>query len=172
VPFVAVMLPLAWALLVYVLYPPGKLSGNAAELLGEERANLGPPSAGEKAVGVVFTLTALAWIFREAKVFGSITIPGIETWMPNVTDGTIAMAGALALFLIPLNRRTGEFALDWETAGKIPWGVLVLFGGGLSLARAMDQSGLATWIGSGVGALEALPFVAIVAMIALLFIFL
>jgi solute carrier family 13 (sodium-dependent dicarboxylate transporter), member 2/3/5 len=74
--------------------------------------------------------------------------------------------------MLPVSWNRGTFALDWETARKIPWGVLVLFGGGLSLARAMDQSGLAAWIGGAVGALEAVPVIVLIAFTALLVIFL
>jgi sodium-dependent dicarboxylate transporter 2/3/5 len=172
VPVAAVLLPIAWLLLVGVLYPPGNLAGNAGALLEEERRSLGPPSRGEKVVAVVFLFTALAWIFREPKPLGGITLPGIATYFPLVTDATIAIAGALALFLIPVDRKQGIFALDWPTARRIPWGVLLLFGGGLSLARGMDQSGLAAWIGRGVGALGVVPAIVIVATIATLFVFL
>ena len=172
VPVALVALPAAWFLLVWVLYRPGELSGNAEALIMEERQSLGRASQGERVVGIVFTLTALAWIMREPKVFDGFTVPGIQSFMPFVTDGTIAMAGALALFLIPVDRKRGVFALDWPTAKRIPWGVLVLFGGGLSLARAMDQSGLASWIGSGVGALGMVPAFVLVAMVATLFVFL
>ena len=64
----------------------------------------------------------------------------------------MAIAAALLLFVLPVDWRRGVFALDWRSARRIPWGVLTLFGGGLSLARAMDQSGLAAWIGNGVAA--------------------
>jgi len=172
VPFSAILLFLAWLLLVFVLYPPGRVSGEAGGLLQARRDSLGPLSRGERTVAIVFTLTAMAWIFRESKTFGGFTLPGVEDFFPFVTDATIAMAGALALFLIPVDIKRGEFTLDWPTAKRIPWGVLVLFGGGLSLARAMDVTGLATWIGEKVGALEVLPVVMILLMVATLFVFL
>ena len=172
VPFVLVMLPLSWLLLVYFLYPPGQISGDADAVLAEQRTALGRASRGEKSVAVVFTLTALAWVFRSPKEIAAVSIPGIQTYLPFVSDGTIAMAGALALFLIPVDRKRGVFALDWPTARKIPWDVLVLFGGGLSLARAMDRSGLATWIGSGVSGLGSIPPIVLIALIAGLFVFL
>ncbi len=172
IPTAAIMLPLTWLLLVQVLHPPGELSGNAAALLAEERQTLGPMSQGEKTVAVVFSLTAFAWIFRTEKPLNGLTIPGIETFAPYVTDGTIAIAGALVLFLLPVDRKRGVFALDWKTARRIPWGVLILFGGGLSLARAMDQSGLAEWIGGAVAAMGVVPAVLVIAGAAALFIFL
>ena len=172
VPLAVILLPLTWLLLTRVLYPAGDLSGDADRIIDGERRSLGRATRGEKITGTVFVLTALAWVLRSEKTFGAVSIPGLETWMPFVTDSTIAMAAAAALFLIPVDWREGRFALDWPTARRIPWGVLVLFGGGLSLARAMDQSGLATWIGTAVGALETLPVLVIVGAVAALVVFL
>jgi sodium-dependent dicarboxylate transporter 2/3/5 len=171
-PFTVVMLPLTWLLLTRVLYPPGDLAGDAGALIEQERSALGTMSRGEKLTAAVFALTALAWVLRQEKNFGSLTVPGIETWVPFINDSTIAMLAAVVLFLLPVNWRKGEFVLDWGTARKIPWGILVLFGGGLSLARAMDRSGLAQWIGTGVGALEMVPMLVIIAAVVTLVVFL
>ena len=154
VPVALVMLPLTWIILTRVLYPPGELTGDGSEIIEGERRALGAPSKGERLTGVVFGLTALAWVLRSEKTIGGLTIPGLQTLSPNLQDSTIAMIAAAVLFVLPVDWKKGEFALDWRTAGGIPWGVLVLFGGGLSLARAMDQSGLAAWIGGGVGSLQ------------------
>jgi len=171
-PVAAIFLPLAWLLLIKVLHPPGKISGDAGEVIRQERRDLGPMSRGERVVAVIFVLAALSWIMRDPKTFGSITIPGIGSFAPGVRDSTIAMIAAVSLFLLPVSWRRGEFAMNWSTARKMPWGVLILFGGGLSLARAMDQSGLAGWIGGGVGALGALPTFVLLALVATLFVFL
>jgi solute carrier family 13 (sodium-dependent dicarboxylate transporter), member 2/3/5 len=171
VPLVLILLPLTWLLLI-TLYPPGELSGDAEALITEKRRSLGPLSRGEKSVGVVFVVTALAWIFRENKEFDTFTLPGLEALLPSVTDATIAMAAAVALFLIPVDARRGEFVLDWKTGRRIPWGVLVLFGGGLSLARAMEVTGVATWIGGHAEALRNLPLVVVVAAIVALIVLL
>jgi sodium-dependent dicarboxylate transporter 2/3/5 len=171
-PFTIVMLPLTWLLLTRVLYPPGKLSGDAGSLIDQERSSLGSMSRGEKLTALVFGLTALAWVLRQEKDFGSITIPGIQTWMPFVVDSTIAMTAAVVLFLLPVDWRKGEFVLDWKTASRIPWGILVLFGGGLSLARAMTDSGLSEWIGTAVGALEAVPTIVVILSIVTVVVFL
>ena len=82
------------------------------------------------------------------------------------------MAAAVILFILPVDWRKGEFVLDWPTARRIPWGILVLFGGGLSLARAMDQSGLAAAIGSSVAGLEGVPTWVLMAAVGALFVFL
>jgi sodium-dependent dicarboxylate transporter 2/3/5 len=171
-PVAALTLPLAWLILVNVLHPPGEVSGDAASVIHDEQRAQGPMSRGERSVAVVFFLAALSWVLRSPKDFGAMTIPGIETYAPGVRDSTIAMLAAVVLFILPVNWRKGEFAMDWQAARKMPWGVLVLFGGGLSLARAMDQTGLAAWIGGGVGALGTLPAPVLLALVATLFVFL
>jgi sodium-dependent dicarboxylate transporter 2/3/5 len=171
-PLVLVMLPLTWLLLTRLLYPAGPLAGDAAGIIARETEGLGPASRGEKITGAIFVLAALSWVLRSEKTIEGFTIPGLETWAPGIGDATIAIAAAVLLFIIPVDWRKGEFTLDWPTARRIPWGVLVLFGGGLSLARAMDDSGLATWIGSAVATLDAVPTVLIVAFIAALVVFL
>jgi solute carrier family 13 (sodium-dependent dicarboxylate transporter), member 2/3/5 len=171
-PIVALMLPITWLMLTRVLYPPGKLAGDAARIIDDERAGLGRASKGEKITAVVFVLTALAWVLRTEKTFGEVTVPGLATWTPGIADSTIAMIAATLLFVLPVNWRKGEFTLDWKTARRIPWGILVLFGGGLSLARAMEESGLAAWIGGVVAALGSVPPVVIVAFVAALIVFL
>ena len=171
-PVAILFLPIAWLVLVGVLYPPGELAGDAGEVLRREREGLGPASRGEWTVGIVFTATALAWIFRAPKSLGFMDIPGLQTWAPSIRDSTIAMGAAVLLFILPVNWRNGVFALDWRTARRIPWGVLVLFGGGLSLARGMDRSGLTEAIGGMVGILEGVPVFVILGAVAVLFVFL
>lgn len=171
-PVTMVMLPITWLALTRFLYPPGDLSGDAASIIDGERRALGVMSRGERRTAIVFGLTALAWVLRSEKTFGGVTIPGLQSLSPNLRDSTIAMTAAAVLFMLPVDWKKGEFALDWRTAQRIPWGVLVLFGGGLSLARAMDQSGLAVWIGNGVAALQSVPGIVIILVVATLVVFL
>lgn len=171
-PLAAIMLPLAWLLLVKVLYPPELTGVDAAAVIDEQRSSLGAASRGEWIVGIVFTLTAAAWIFRAPKTMGAVIIPGIQSFAPSVRDSTIAMAAAVILFLVPVDWRKGTFALDWPTARRIPWGVLVLFGGGLALARAVERTGLAAWLGGVMGSMEAVPPVVVLALVGALFVFL
>ncbi len=171
-PVTLVMLPIAWFMLTKVLFKPGALTGDADAILAQERAKLGSMERGERMIAVVFALTVFCWIFRAPKDLGVFTVPGITTFAPGVRDSTIAIAASVLLFVLPVNWKKGEFVLDWPTAKRIPWGVLVLFGGGLSLARGMDQSGLANWIGGGVANLEGVPTWVLAAAIATLFIFL
>ncbi|MFZ9936092.1 MAG: SLC13 family permease [Luteolibacter sp.] len=125
------------------------------ELLESERAKLGPVSRGEAVTAVVFSLTALAWI----------TQPLLARMLPGVSDTLIAVAGALCLFIIPVSFSRGEFALDWASAKSVPWDVLLLFGGGLSLAGVIDRHGLARYLGELCGALGGMPVIVILACV-------
>lgn len=89
-----------------------------------------------------------------------------------ISDSTIAITGAILLFMIPSDFKSGRFLLDWNTAVKIPWDIIVLFGGGFALANGFSHSGLTGWIGSQVSGLEGFPFVLIIFSVALLVIFL
>ncbi len=171
-PITCVMLPAAWLLLTRVLYRTGELRGDASAIIADERRRLGSPGTAERRVGWVFASTALAWVLRSEKTIGDLTIPGIQTFAPSVHDSTIAVTGALLLFVLPSGERAGGSLLDWKTARSIPWGVLILVGGGLSLTRALDQSGLAAWIGSGVHAVSGAPTVALLLLLATVVIFL
>ncbi|MFW6078941.1 MAG: SLC13 family permease [Gemmatimonadota bacterium] len=172
VPLAAVMLPLGWAALVFGPYRPRPLPGDADAVLRAERSSLGPLRPGETITMAVFGLTVLGWLFREPKTIGPLELPGLETVMPGLHDATIAMAGALLLFILPVDRRGRTFVLDWETARGLPWGVLLLFGGGLSLARAFEVSGLTAAIAQLVGGLGALPPLLLIGSICLVFLLL
>ena len=175
VPLAGVMLGLCWILLCFVLFRLRAATGasEAADaVIGEQRSALGPMSRGERVVAVVFALTALAWVLRDEKSFGAIEIPGIATFFPLVADSTIAIAGAVLLFVIPISWEQRIFAMNWEWAAKLPWGVLLLFGGGLSLAHGFEETGLSTWIGDQVAEFTTLPLFALIGIIAVLFILL
>jgi sodium-dependent dicarboxylate transporter 2/3/5 len=170
VPCVIVLLPLCWGLLCHVMFPSDAELGEAAEhAVAERRARLGKFKGGERATIVVFGLTALAWIFREPKQLGGLSIPGLTALAPGISDAAIGLAGALALFLIPARDVTGERRrlLSWHEAKGIPWDVLLLFGGGLALAAATELTGLTQWLGQQVTGLQgASPFIVLAAVAA------
>jgi sodium-dependent dicarboxylate transporter 2/3/5 len=161
-PMVAILLPICWALLVFVLFPTrATLDASAGGVLNDRRRALGPLRGGELATMVVFGTTAVAWLARERKEIGDLVIPGIVDLAPRVTDATIGVLGALVLFVIPATDRDGSKRplLTWNEARSIPWDVLLLFGGGLSLAAAMESTGLARFLAdllSGFGSLHPL----------------
>ena len=161
VPVVLIGLPVVFGVLMR-LYPVGRepLEGGA-EAIRRELAAMGRMSGPEWAVAVVFGLVAALWIAG----------PLVREALPGLSDTAIAMGGALLLFLLPVDWRRMEFVLDWRSAEALPWGVLILFGGGLSLAAAIQATGLADYIGSllvGLGGLPTLAVVAVVALVILL----
>ncbi|MDH3546668.1 MAG: SLC13 family permease, partial [Gammaproteobacteria bacterium] len=118
----------------------------------------------EKRVGIVFLTMAFAWVSRPLLV----KVPGLAA----LDDSGIAMAGAIALFLVPSGDKKDPLLMRWHTAEKLPWGVLLLFGGGLTLANAVMRTGLAEWLGNNLQAVGALPVVILVVATATMIIFL
>lgn len=163
VPIVLVALPLTWLLLTRFAFPVSgvELTGGA-EMIARERAALGRMTSGERRVAVIVGVVALAWT----------TQPLLARVIPGLSDTGIAIAGAMLLFVTPLGSPRGEFALDWKQAERLPWGVLVLFGGGLSLAAAIQSTGLAGWIGAELTGLRALPLVVVTLMVTAVIVFL
>jgi sodium-dependent dicarboxylate transporter 2/3/5 len=104
-------------------------------------------------------------------LLGKITI-GDVTPLGGLTDSGIAIIAALTLFVTPVHLGKREFLMDWSTAVKLPWGLLILFGGGLSLAATLDQSGFSAFLGSQAAILSALPLLAIIAIVTGMMIFL
>ncbi|MCU0621221.1 MAG: DASS family sodium-coupled anion symporter [Gemmatimonadales bacterium] len=169
-PCVLLLLPLAWLLLVRVLFPSdASLETGAATTLDERRAALGPLRGGELATMVVFGLAALAWMVRQPKELAGLRLPGLQDALPGLSEAGIGLAAALLLFALQARDEHGARRplLTWREARGIPWDVLLLFGGGLSLAAAMESSDLTTWLGDRLRALEGLPTVGIYGVVAL-----
>lgn len=161
IPAVALMLPAAWLYMTRLAFPfpADSLSGGRDEIRNA-LASLGPMSRGEHRVSIVFALTAITWILR----------PQIAAWfgMPGLSDTGIAILAALVLFVLPVER--GRVALDWNTAARLPWGVLLLFGGGLSLAAAISAHGVDRFIADsfmGMGGIHPLALLAAVATLVI-----
>ena len=128
------------------------------------KEEMGRISVPEKRVAIVFVLMALTWITRRLLV----ELPGLSA----LDDSIIAMAGAVSLFLIPSGDKKDPLLLRWQYAERLPWGVLILFGGGLTLASAVSDTGLAHWLGSSLQALGTLPVALLVVVAATMIIFL
>ncbi len=159
-PIAGILLPLCWVLLVFVFHRERiELGRDGLAALHARRAALGPLRGGERRVLVLFSAVALAWFFREPKEIGSLTIVGLTSIVPGLSDAGIAVIGAILLFLVPGASSEGgrRPLLTWREAREIPWDVLLLFGGGLSLAAAMESSGLAARIGVWMSGLQGLP---------------
>lgn len=163
VPLVVAGVPICWLLLTRVLFDVGSepLSGGRA-LIASELRQLGALSRHEKVAGTITLLTATAWIMQ----------PLLVRSLPWLSDAGIAIIGALLLFAVPVDRGLRTFSLDWASAEKLPWGVLLLFGGGLSLAGATESTGLAKWIGDAMSGLSGAPTILVIAAITTVVIFL
>ena len=120
----------------------------------------------ERRVFIVFAFTALAWITR-SQPFG-----GWKTWLdvPGANDASVALLAVVAMFLIPNGK--GSRLLDWETAGRIPWGMLILFGGGIAIAKAFIVSGMSAALGNALAGIAGWPILAMMAVICLCITFL
>lgn len=136
---------------------------DSAGMVGNELARLGPMSTAEKRVAAVFSLAALAWVVRP--VLNDIGLP----WL---SDTAIAIAAGVLLFLVPSGRGDGERLMIWEEAQKLPWGILLLFGGGLALAGTITRTGLANWIAEQLAIFGTFPLLAMIAVVVLVIIFL
>lgn len=143
-PLMLVLLGITYFFLVKILYPNklGSFEG-AQQVIKDELAKLGKINKAERVVLVLFVATALCWIFKNAlnKAFPS--------WQLN--DSIIAIMATIALFVTPVDRKKGIFVLEWKDTERLPWGILLLFGGGLSLATALSKVGIIGIIGDGIG---------------------
>jgi sodium-dependent dicarboxylate transporter 2/3/5 len=163
-PITLILLPVCWIILVFVSFPGrARIDGGAGDLLKSRLAGLGPVRGGEARVLVIFFLSALAWFLRERKEFGGFTIPGLVDVFPKISDASIGVTAAVLLFVVQGVSRSGERRplLTWTEAKRIPWDVLVFFGGGLTLAQAIEAHGITTWMGTGLDRLQDLPPVVI-----------
>jgi len=164
VPLAALFLIITWVYLSRIAFRfefshiPGGM-----EVINEELRKLGPVRRQELQVLAVFLLTGFLWVVRGF---------ALQDFFPLVSDASIAIFGAMLLFVIPVSFREGKYLLDWEHARRIPWGILLLFGGGISLAEGFKVSGLAHWLAGQLSGLEGASLLLIVFSIVVLAIFL
>ena len=154
-PFSIAMLVIGWLYLTKIAYKikSASISGGK-DTIKSQLMNLGPMKYQERMVLIVFVSTAFLWMTRKYLV---------EPFIDGTSDALIAILGAIVLFVIPSGRMSGRIGLiDWRTAETIPWGILLLFGGGLALASGFQSSGLATWIGEQLIVFGILPILLLI----------
>jgi len=162
-PVVMVSLPLMYLVLTKLVYPINiDVLPGGVERIAEMIKRLGRISEQEKRVAIIFSLTALSWMFR----------PLVTEIIPGLSDAGIAIGASVLLFIFPAGGDEKRGLLAWEDTKKLPWGVLILFGGGLSMASAINETGLATWIGTGIGSFSTWPVWVIVILVVTLIVFL
>jgi sodium-dependent dicarboxylate transporter 2/3/5 len=160
VPIVVVLLPLTWLLLTRVSFKMDTRGAPVTVQLEE----LPPLSAGQRIVATILVNVALGWIVR----------PLLSDWLdwPGLTDAGIALAGVVALFAVPRSLANGTPVLTWEDVKTIRWDVLILFGGGLALADAIQATGLAGWIAGGATELANIPTAAFILVMMVIIVYL
>lgn len=171
VPIATIGVLFTWWYLTRIAYKtPIQSFTGGKEFINGELAKLGKMTKQEKQVLVVFATVALLWILRSFAITWLNDL-GIHAF-DKVTDTTIAILGSILLFVIPVNLEKKEFLLDLTSFEKVPWGILLLFGGGLSLASAMAKTGLAEWIAIQLEVLQNAPMLIMIFAIVTLVIFL
>ncbi|OFN76764.1 MULTISPECIES: DASS family sodium-coupled anion symporter [unclassified Corynebacterium] len=161
-PLAFIFLFIAWFMLVTVFKPEMDKIPGGRELIDSEIEKLGPWTGPQIMTGIIFLGAALAWVI----------IPFFVSKESNYDDAIVGIAAGLLLFTIPADTKTGVRLLDWKTASEMPWDVLLLFGGGLSLSSMFNKSGLSLWIGEMAKGLGSLPIILLIASVALLVLFL
>lgn len=164
VPLAWIFIMIVWFYLVKIAYPTTvkQLPGGRA-VIDDEQQKLGKASTEEILVLIVFSLAAFSWITRSFL---------LSTFIDGLSDGLIAITFAIILFIIPSVNVKGDHLLDWHTAVKLPWGILLLFGGGLAIAAGFVESGLSEWIGSQLNRLEGVSLLLLLIIVVALVIFL
>jgi sodium-dependent dicarboxylate transporter 2/3/5 len=176
VPIAFVMIVLSWLILTKIIFKSDKDLVLDKKIIREEKQKIGKMSYEEKAVLVVFFITALLWVFRSDLDLGSVKISGWSILFPSasfIDDSTVAIAMALLLFIIPCknNSYKNNFLLIQEDIPKIPWDIVLLFGGGFALAEGFVQSGLSKMIGQEFSSLTQLNIVLLILIISSIVVF-
>jgi sodium-dependent dicarboxylate transporter 2/3/5 len=175
-PVSLILFVLAWTVLYFMYKPDIKhFTGVNKSTFHTEMKHMGKAGQEERIVLVVFVLLALLWIFRTELDFGLIKIPGWSSFFPKSTfinDGTVAIAMAIILFLIPSRNDKRTRLLDWPTASKLPWNIVLLFGGGFALATGFKESGLSLWFGEQLTGFASMHPLVVILSVALFITFL
>ncbi len=172
-PVVIILVPLIWFVLTKLVFktPPDTFNSQSAKQLVEsELSALGKITTPEKRTIMVFSVVAFMWCFKV--LLKEITIFGVMPFAA-LTDHITAIIGVILCFLVPAGsiKKKGAAVLDWKTAESIPWGPLLMFGGGMSIAYAIRASGLAGWVGLELGGVAALPIVVLVILLTTFVVF-
>ena len=182
-PLSMVYMLIAWVLLTRLVFPLPKDTPFSGEgFIDREISRLGPMGVEEKRVGWVFFTVALLWMTRKERLLGEeIDLFGWSYYLDSlltslggspvgymIDDGTVSIAMALTLFIVPAGKQVGGRLLDWDDAKKIPWGILLLFGGGLAIAKGFTTSGLSDYVAMQLGDLlgNASPLVIVTSTVA------
>jgi sodium-dependent dicarboxylate transporter 2/3/5 len=172
---ISILMFLAAWLLLYLKYKPKGEKKDKANLFSQHYVQLGRITYEEKIILATFVTLALLWIFRSDIKVNNFVLPGWSNLFSQpkfLNDGTVAMAISLLLFMIPSKAKKGENILEGRIILRLPWHIVLLFGGGFALAQGFAESGLALWLGERMSAISALPPFLIILVIAMFMSFL
>ena len=173
IPAAAMMIPVAWWVVTRGV-PPIKDSAAVMESVQRNRKELGQITPPEARAAIVFGIIASLWMLRLPLVnfLSSLGFPLLDRFSGTEVDMMIAMLGAVLMFLVPSGNKKNRAILNWEEAEKLPWGVLILFGGGIALGNAVSRTGLSEWIGNNLEVLGGLPAILFILAVVALVLFL
>ncbi|MFN8334082.1 MAG: SLC13 family permease [Cyclobacteriaceae bacterium] len=164
-PLLIVLLPLFAYYLSRYFRVSGNLNGNET-LIKDELSALGKTTPGERRVIYVCIFAIVGWVFRENLVLGDFVIPGWSELLglqDFVHDSTVAMAASIMLFAIPATKE--KRLLDWKQASQVPWGVVMIVGGGYAIAAGFESTGLADWLGAQLAFVSSYPFIVVLILV-------
>lgn len=171
VPLIILFIPVIWLYIVRYFRVSGEFMGSAS-ILNKEYKALGKISAAEKRVLLIFIFTALGWIFRRDFELDNMVIPGWASLLgvkEFAHDSTVALAAAILLFIVPAAGQSDRRLLTWPEASAIPWGVVMIVGGGYAIAESFSVTHLADWIGNQLAFIGDFPvFVILLVVIAVM----
>lgn len=164
-PLLIIFLPVFCFYLIRYFKVNGNLSSSDT-VIRDELKTLGKTTPGEKRVIYVCLFAILGWVFRENLVLGELVIPGWSELLgldAFVHDSTVAMAASMLLFMLPANKE--KRLLDWKSASQVPWGVVMIVGGGYAIAAGFESTGLADWLGLQLAFISSYPFIVVLVLI-------
>lgn len=164
-PVLLVLLPIFYYYLVKYFRVEGNLS-NDSTIIKNELEALGKITPGERRVIYVCFVAIFGWVFREDLVLGNLVIPGWSTLLglgEYVHDSTVAMIASLLLFILPADKE--KRLIDWKLASQVPWGVVMIVGGGYAIAKGFESTGLADWLGQQLAFVSSYPFLVVLVLV-------
>ena len=173
IPAVLLLIPAAWWSVSRGL----KQGGDGAAVMASvrrDKQSLGAMTVPERRIAMVFLLVALLWVTRlwSVQLAAELGWETLSSYSGAQIDMMIAVLGAVLAFIVPAGAGQSRALLTWEEAVKLPWGVLLLFGGGIALGNAVKDTGLSVWIGDNLGVLNVLPAIFFIAVVVAVVIFL
>ncbi|MBC8319621.1 MAG: SLC13/DASS family transporter [Bacteroidetes bacterium] len=174
-PITIIFFIVTWLYLYFIYKPKNSLKALKEVNFRQQYKELGHATYEQKVVGIVFVTLALLWLTRAGLNIGSFNVPGWSSLFSSpsyINDGTVAIALSVILFIIPARNNKSKKIMDWVTASKVPWNIVLLFGGGFALASAFKESGLSMWVGEQLASVGNVHPIIIIAVIAVTMTFL